>query len=103
MASLPDEFALYPSSPNPFNPTTTIRYDLPKDSFVRLKIYDLLGREIRSLVNGNMDGGYRRVVWDGTDNSGKAVPSGIYIYRFDANSLETDDLFHETRKMLLLR
>ena len=61
----------------------------------------------RFVIGGSIaayvDGGYKHAVWDSTDNGGKAVPSGIHIYCFDANSLETDDAFHQTRKMVLLR
>ncbi|MBC8175343.1 MAG: T9SS type A sorting domain-containing protein [Candidatus Marinimicrobia bacterium] len=100
---LPEEYALHANYPNPFNAVTTIRYDLPEDSFVVLKIYDLLGREIRTLINFKQAAGFKTILWDGKDNHGNKVPSGMYIYRFSAKSLESDKQFHKTMKMVLLR
>ncbi len=78
---LPREFALHPNYPNPFNPSTTIRFDLPEAAEVRLVVYDLMGREVARLVDGQVAAGYQRVVWNGRDASGKNVPSGMYIAR----------------------
>lgn len=100
---IPTEFALGRNWPNPFNPTTTIRFSLPEWSFVELKIYSLVGREIGTLANGNEDAGYQSVIWDGTDSYGNPVSSGMYFYRLDAVSYESDKEFHQTRKMVLLR
>jgi hypothetical protein len=94
---IPDEFALHQNYPNPFNPTTTIRYDLKENSDVVLQIYNLLGQNIRTLVNARQEAGYREVVWDGRNNVGNAVASGIYIYRIEAGN------FVQTRKMVLMR
>jgi hypothetical protein len=70
---IPETFALYTNYPNPFNPTTTISYDLPEQSQVTLDIYDILGKQIKTLVNQSQDAGKRIAVWDGTDNLGRPV------------------------------
>ncbi|UCH63885.1 MAG: T9SS type A sorting domain-containing protein [Fidelibacterota bacterium] len=80
-SALPESFALCQNHPNPFNSNTTIRYDLPKTSNVSLTIYDLLGREVVSLVDCELEAGFQQVVWHGRDSSGREVPSGIYITR----------------------
>jgi len=95
--SLPVSFALYQNYPNPFNPVTTIRYDLPEQTYVTIVIYDILGRTVRQLVSSPQDAGYKSVVWDGKDKIGGMVGAGIYIYQ-----IRTDG-FTQTRKMLLLK
>jgi len=94
---IPDAFALSYNYPNPFNPITTIEYDLPKDALVKLVIYDMLGREIVSLVNENLPAGYHSITWDAKDRFGNLVSAGIYFYQF-----QTRD-FVKTRKMVLLK
>ena len=96
-SELPKEFAISQNYPNPFNPTTMIKFQLPKEQFVTLKVYDLLGKEIRTLVEGNIQAGYHKVVWDATDNFGNKVTSGIYFYRITAGNNVV------TKKMLLLK
>ena len=91
------QFTLFHNYPNPFNPTTTIRYDLPKRSQVTLGIYDILGKQIKTLMNQSQDAGKRIAVWDGTDDLGRTVSAGVYLYRIQA------DEFTQTRKMLLLK
>ncbi|MBN2012828.1 T9SS type A sorting domain-containing protein [candidate division KSB1 bacterium] len=77
----PATFTLHQNYPNPFNATTTIRYDMPTQSHVTLRIYDTLGRLVVELVNAEgQAAGAHAVVWDGTDNSGRVVPSGLYVY-----------------------
>ena len=93
----PSLFYLHQNYPNPFNPITTIRYDLPEQSFVSIKIYDILGRRIRKLINTTQDAGYKSVIWDGTDELGRNVGTGSYLYQIKAGDLT------QTRKMLLLR
>jgi hypothetical protein len=95
--ALPIEFALDQNYPNPFNPSTTIRFALPSDATVRLSVYDILGREVRSLVNSEMAAGYHQMAWDGKNNKGTNVASGMYIYRIEAGS------FISTKKMMLLK
>ncbi len=94
---LPENVELYQNYPNPFNPSTTISFSLPKSEIVKIKIYDILGRGIRTLVNSRMQVGLKKVEWDGKDTYGRAVPSGIYFYR-----LETENC-RSVQKMLLLR
>jgi len=91
--SQPDNtVVLYPNYPNPFNPTTTIKYDLPTASRVSLKVYDILGREVRNLVDGFRNAGSHEVTLNATDLS-----SGVYFYRLNAGD------FVETKRLLLLR
>ncbi|GAB4371757.1 MAG: hypothetical protein Kow0042_14660 [Calditrichia bacterium] len=94
---VPGSFALYPNYPNPFNPVTTIAFDLPEESNIKLEIYDITGRRIRILAEGHYPAGSHRVVWDGTDSRGHAVASGVYAYRL------TTDTHVATRKLLLLK
>ena len=77
---LPADFILYQNYPNPFNPTTTISYDLPENNFVNITIYDLLGREVKVLVSGELASGYHDVIWDGTNELGQSVSAGVYLY-----------------------
>ena len=79
-------FGLYQNSPNPFNPTTTIRYTLAEPSDARLTIYNALGQAVRLLVNANQSTGRYNVNWDGRDASGKLAASGLYIYRLKAGT-----------------
>ena len=93
----PKDFTLFQNFPNPFNPTTTISYDLPKDTKVNLKIYNLYGQEVRTLVNEAQSAGHKSVVWNGRDNSGTIVSSGLYIYRLEAKNIV------QNKKMLFLK
>ena len=83
---LPDAFALNQNYPNPFNPSTQIRYALPEQSQVVLTVYDMLGRKVRTLVNGVQDAGYRTVMWNATSDLGTPVSAGMYIYTIRAVS-----------------
>ena len=94
---VPEVFALHQNYPNPFNPTTTIKYDIPQSHFVSIMIYDVMGREVRSLVNEFQEVGYRSVRWDATDNFGRGVSAGMYIYTIQAGD------FRQVRKMVLLK
>ena len=94
---IPNTFALHPAFPNPFNPITHIRYDLPEAGFVDLRVYDLAGREVRTLARGFDHAGEKSVVWNAKDNHGRSVSAGVYIYR-----LETAGQF-ESQKMILLK
>ena len=94
---LPDGFALKQNYPNPFNPITTISYDLPEQAQVTLGIYDILGKQITTLVNQSQDAGNKTAVWDGTDDLGRQVSAGVYLYQIQAGD------FSQTRKMLLLK
>lgn len=101
--TLPEEYDLVACYPNPFNPSTTIRYNLPEVSDTRLIIYDLSGREILTWSTSNESAGYKQVNWYGQDQSGRFVASGLYIYRLDAKSNESDKFFMKTMKMVLLK
>ena len=81
---LPTEFSLAQNFPNPFNPTTTIKYDLAKDVDVKLTIYNILGQEIATLVQSKQTRGYYSLIWDGKNNNGEMVGSGIYFYHLVA-------------------
>jgi hypothetical protein len=94
---VPINFALHQNFPNPFNPITTLRYDLPSDALVTLSIYDMLGREITQLVNTNQQAGFKSVQWDATDMHGKPVSAGVYLYQIQAGE------YVQTRKMVLLK
>ncbi len=96
-AILPNQFALEQNFPNPFNPTTHIAFTLPQRANLTLTIYNVLGQEIRELAQGEFPAGKHQVLWDGANNNGASVASGIYFYR-----LKTD-AFAETRKMTLLK
>ncbi|MFQ6608280.1 MAG: FlgD immunoglobulin-like domain containing protein [Fidelibacterota bacterium] len=100
---IPEEYSLTMNFPNPFNPATTIRYDLPEASYVSLVIYDILGREVRTILDNREEAGFKSVIWDGKDNSGNMASTGIYIYTLKARSQESKKTFHKTRKMVLLR
>ena len=78
---VPSEFALHPAFPNPFNPSTTIQFDLPQATDIRIVVYDLLGREVTRLVNDRLEAGNHQVNWNGKAASGLEVPTGIYIAR----------------------
>jgi hypothetical protein len=82
--SAPTEFSLQQNYPNPFNPITNIRYDIAESGDTRLVIYNMLGQEVRTLVNGNQDVGRYEVTWNGLDNAGEPVATGIYIYHMKA-------------------
>lgn len=95
--AVPTEFALSQNYPNPFNPTTSIGIQLPENGWTLLKVYDVLGREVKLLVNREMAAGSHVVTWDGAADNGKPVPSGVYIYRL------TTQNFVSTRKMIVVR
>jgi hypothetical protein len=95
--TLPTAVTLYQNYPNPFNPSTQIRYELSSQGFVSLEVYDMLGRKVRSLVNRLQPSGAYVASWDGKNDSGVVLSSGVYFYRLVANSR------NYTRKMLFLR
>ncbi len=77
--ALPATYALHQNYPNPFNPSTTLRFDLPAASDVRIIVYDLLGREAVRLTNQRLEAGYHELVWNGRDQAGQVLPTGMYI------------------------
>ncbi len=94
---VPIDFELKQNYPNPFNPTTTINYQLPKACHVKISVRDILGREITVLVNEHKESGYHNIIWDGRNNFGDGIASGIYFYTIKA------DKFIKTKKCLLLQ
>ena len=94
---IPSAFTLHQSYPNPFNPVTTLRYDLPTDALITLSIYDMLGREISQLVNTTQKAGFKSVQWDAKDSMGRPVSAGVYLYQIEAGE------FVQTKKMVLLK
>ena len=95
---VPDVYALKQNFPNPFNPVTQIRYQLPEESVVTIQIYDIMGRVVRSLVSNEKElTGYHQVMWDGTNNYGDGVSAGMYLYVIQAGR------FRDTRKMVLMK
>ncbi len=97
-SDLPMEFSLEQNYPNPFNPTTQIKYAIPSEGFVNLKIYDIIGRVVRTLVYQNQKVGNYTVNWDGRDDDGEVVASGIYFY-----NLQVADRISKTNKMVFLK
>jgi hypothetical protein len=95
--ALPDAFVLAQNYPNPFNPTTTIAYGVPDRSQVQIEIFNVLGQAVRTLVNETKAAGRYEVIWDCTDNVGRAVVSGVYFYRITAGN------YTDSKKMLLLK
>ena len=83
--------------PNPFNPVTKLRYTIPKNSLVSIIIYDMLGRQVKTLVNQTQDAGYASVIWDATNDYGKPVSAGIYLYQIQTGE------YIQTKKMVLLK
>jgi flagellar hook assembly protein FlgD len=94
---LPKVYALGQNYPNPFNPSTTFSVDVPRVSDVNIKIYDVLGREITTLLSGQQPAGSMLVKWDGRDAHGLTAPTGIYFVRMSA------DEFTTTRKIMLMK
>ncbi|NMC44544.1 MAG: T9SS type A sorting domain-containing protein [candidate division Zixibacteria bacterium] len=94
---IPAQYVLSQNHPNPFNPTTTIRFGLPKAGKVRLEVLNILGQTVRTLVDQDLAAGYHSVIWNGDDGEGRGVASGIYFYRLRA------DGFTQSRKMVLLK
>ncbi|MBX7152636.1 T9SS type A sorting domain-containing protein [bacterium] len=95
--SMPSKFELLQNYPNPFNPVTTIGYKLPQSTKVSISVYNVLGQKVRDLVREVKDAGTHRVVWDGRNDAGVQVASGIYIYRLEAGQFRT------TRKMFFIK
>ena len=93
----PNKFRLYQNYPNPFNPVTTLRYDLPEMGIVKITIYDMLGKQIRALIEHAQGSGPQSVVWDATNDYGERAGAGIYLYQIQAGA------FVQTRKMALLK
>jgi hypothetical protein len=100
---IPTVFALEQNYPNPFNPSTIVRFALPQQAFVTLKVYDILGREVATLVNEERSAGFFDVTWNGTNGYGVKVASGVYFYRVEAKPVAGGSTFISLKKMMLLK
>jgi len=97
LKAIPDSYALHNNFPNPFNPVTNIFYDLPESGYVRMVIYDLLGREVTTLINETMKSGYYSTRWNGRNQYGQPVGAGIYFYHLQTSA------YSKAQKMLLVK
>ncbi|HTY58739.1 MAG TPA: LamG-like jellyroll fold domain-containing protein [Bacteroidota bacterium] len=95
--SAPGRFALYQNYPNPFNPSTRISFEIPKALQTSIVVYDMLGRKVRTVVNEEMHAGAHVAVWDGRNDSGQSVATGVYIYKLTAGTMS------KSQKMMLLK
>ena len=93
----PVEYSLSDAYPNPFNPTTTLTFSVPMEGFVSLNIYDITGRLVSTLVDGNLEQGYHSIIWNGMDSNGHAVSSGMYIYSLKGEGVSI------TKKMVMMK
>jgi len=94
---LPTSYMIHQNYPNPFNPVTTLRYDLPEDALVNIAIYDMMGRQIRTLISTQHSAGYKSVQWNATNDAGSPVSAGLYFYMIQAGD------FKQTKKMMLVK
>jgi hypothetical protein len=95
--TLPVTYNLQNAYPNPFNPVTTLQYDLPEDALVNITIYDMMGRVIKTMVNSQQNAGFKSIQWNATNNLGQPVSAGLYLYTIEAGK------FRQTKKMVLLK
>ncbi|MDP1676386.1 MAG: LamG-like jellyroll fold domain-containing protein [Bacteroidota bacterium] len=102
LAQLPTVYKLEQNFPNPFNPTTTINYQLPDASSVKIIIYNMLGQEIKTLISEQQLAGYYSMMWNGTDNANRKISSGVYIYRIEAIGPH-NKRYSEVKKMLMIK
>jgi immune inhibitor A len=104
LMEIPKEFALQQNYPNPFNPSTLIRYQLPVDSKVTLKVFNILGQEVSTLVDEVQDAGYKSVEWNPSTSSGQSLASGVYLYQLNAVSIaDVNKSLTRVNRMLLLK
>jgi len=95
---LPITYNLYNAYPNPFNPITTLRFDLPEDGHVNITIYDMMGRIVKTMVNNRQNAGFKSIQWNATNNAGSPVSAGLYLY-----TIQAAGEFRQTKKMVLLK
>ena len=95
--TMPSGYSLHQNYPNPFNPVTKLRYDLPENSHVNITIFDILGREVKTIVNQYQNAGYRSITWNATNDHGHSVNAGVYLYRIQAGN------YTLAKKMVLLK
>ncbi len=102
LSTMPEQFVLYQNYPNPFNPQTSIRFALPADARVRIRVFNVLGQQVRMLADGQRPAGVQDVVWNGLDDNGLSVASGVYLYRvevYDGGAVSAS----AARKMVLIK
>jgi hypothetical protein len=102
-SDLPIDYSLDQNYPNPFNPSTTISFDIPVSSSVTLRVFNVIGQEVRTLVQGTLSQGRHDVVWNGLDDAGRALASGIYFYNLNATPVSGGKTFNDIKKMVLLK
>ncbi|MCX6149570.1 MAG: T9SS type A sorting domain-containing protein [Ignavibacteriales bacterium] len=102
-SELPSEYSLLGNYPNPFNPTTTIKYSLPKESSVELNIYDMLGRELKTYNVSSQQAGYNEITWDGRNENGESVSSGVYIYKIKFKTRGNYNTVEKSAKLVLTK
>ena len=95
--TIPEQYTLHQNYPNPFNPRTSIRYDLPDNERVNIIIYDMLGRQVKQLVDEYQDAGFKSIIWDATNDFGKPAATGVYLCKIQAGE------YMQTKKMVLLK
>ena len=96
-AWIPKEYILNQNHPNPFNPFTTLKYDLPEDAMVNITIYDMMGRVVKTMVNSQQNAGFKSVRWNATNDKGSPISAGLYLYTIEAGQ------YRQTKKMVLLK
>jgi len=94
---IPTEYALFHNYPNPFNSITRLRYYIPEEINVKITIYDIMGKVVKTLINSSQNSGYKSIRWNATDNKGQPVGTGVYLYRIETGK------FRQTKKMILLK
>jgi hypothetical protein len=102
-SDLPINYSLDQNYPNPFNPSTTISFDIPVSSSVTLRVFNVIGQEVRTLVQGTLSQGRHEIVWNGLDDAGRALASGIYFYSLNATPVSGGKMFSDIKKMVLLK
>ena len=94
---IPLKYYLHQNYPNPFNPITTLNYGLPEDAMANITVYDMMGRQVKTLTYGFQTSGYKSVEWNATNDQGEHVSAGVYLYKIQAGN------FVDTKKMILLK
>jgi hypothetical protein len=95
--TIPNQFELYQNFPNPFNPVTILQYALPGDALVNITIYDIMGRQVKTLIDRSQTAGYKSIQWDATNDNNQPVSAGLYLYTIQAGD------YSQTKKMVLLK
>mgnify|MGYP000909094063 CR=1 FL=1 len=94
---LPQQYTLHSPYPNPFNPVTTLSYDLPEDATVTITIYNMVGQQVKTLISNQQTAGYKSIQWNATNNAGQLVSAGIYLYMIQVGE------FRQVKKMVLIK